>query len=262
MNGFRVVVLSVLVLNLYACTNLQTDDQKYVNKNTVSSEAALEAYTRLGLQYLRGGDTSSAKSSVQRALEIREDYAPAYNALGLIFQVEDEKGLAEQYYRKAISLDEKSAMFHNNYGAFLFSQQRYEEACKQLAIATEDPFYNSRGQAFENLGRCLNRIGKTAEAISAFERSLKTGGRRPQALVELAQLYLDANQIANAEGYYKEFSGLVDDKRVSHSAKSLWVGILIARMNNDVSTAATYALLLKNLYPASEEYKSYKESAQ
>jgi type IV pilus assembly protein PilF len=262
MNGFRFVVFSLLVSSLYACTHVQTDDQKYVNKNTVSSEAALEAYTRLGLQYLRGGDTSNAKSSVQRALDIKQDYAPAYNALGLIFQVEAEKVLAEEYYQKAISLDNESAMFHNNYGAFLFSERRYEEACKQLEIATADPFYSSRGQAFENLGRCLNRIGRTAEAITAFERSLKTGGRRPQALVELAQMYLEANQIANAEGYYKEFSGLVDDKRVNHSAKSLWVGILIARMNNDVSTAATYALLLKNLYPASEEYKSYKESAR
>ena len=257
MKGFQVTRL-VLCLTLF--TGCATSPQD--NRNDVSSDAALEAYTRLGLQYLQARDTANARASVQRALEINNDYAPAYNALGLIFQFEDETQLAEQYYKDAIRLDRDSAMFHNNYGAFLYAQKRYREACNELEKATSDPFYTGRGRAFENLGRCYNQIGENVKALDAFERSLKTGGRRPYSLVELAQLYLSVNDLAKAEGYYKEFERLVDDKRIDHSAKSLWVGIQLSRANSDTSKSVTYALLLKNLYPDSQEYQLYKESTR
>ncbi|SIT06464.1 type IV pilus biogenesis/stability protein PilW [Neptunomonas antarctica] len=257
----RVLIGGLIGLLLSGCTGLQTESEA-VNKNTVSTEGALQAYTTLGLQYLQSGDTANAKSAVQKALDIDTDYAPSYNALALIFQVEDEVVLAEKYYKKAIDLAPDLAMFHNNYGAFLFTQERYQEACVELAKATEDPFYNNRAQTFENLGRCYEQIGRSDVAIHAFERSLKTGGMRPLALVELADLYLSLGNIPKAEEYFTQFTELANSKQVNHSAKSLWVGIRLARENNKVSLAITYTLLLKNLYPESDEYKQYKESAR
>lgn len=233
-----------------------------INQSTVSSEGALQAYTTLGLQYLQTGDSVNAKSAVQKALDINPTYAPAFNALGLIFQVEGEIPLAEQYYKKAIEQEPASAMFHNNYGAFLFSEKRYQEACVELAKATEDPFYNSRSQAFENLGRCYQEVGRNDVAIHAFERSLKTGGVRPLALVELSDIYLTAGNVLKAEEYFSQFTDMVNSKRVNHSSKSLWVGIRLARENSKVSLATTYTLLLKNMYPESDEYMQYKESVR
>lgn len=261
MKKARVLVAVLMEALLSGCTGLQSETVA-INKNTVSSEGAQQAYTTLGLQYLQSGDSVNAKSAVQKALDINSEYAPSYNALGLIFQVEDEIALAEQYYKKAISLEPDSAMFHNNYGAFLFSENRYQEACVELSKATEDPFYNNRPQTFENLGRCYLKTGRTDVAIHSFERSLKTGGIRPLALVELAELYLMSQNIPKAEEYYSQFTGLINAKKINHSAKSLWVGIQLARENSKVSLATTYTLLLKNLYPESDEYKKYKESAR
>lgn len=261
MNKTRVLVAVLLVVLLSGCAGLQSESVA-INKNTVSSEAAMQSYTTLGLQYLQSGDSVNAKSAVQKALEINPDFAPAYNALALIFQREDEIALAEQYYKKAISLAPDSAMLHNNYGAFLFSEERFSEACVELAKATEDPFYNNRAQTFENLGRCYQQLGRYDVAIHSFDRSLKTGGVRPLALVELADLYLMSQNVLKAEEYFSQFTRLINAKRVNHSARSLWVGIRLARENNKVSLATTYTLLLKNLYPESDEYKKYKESAR
>lgn len=246
-------------LFLAGCTGLKTGTTSG-DKNG-SSESAMQAYTTLGLQYLQTGDTANAKIAVQRALDISDDYAPAYNALALIFQAEDEIGLAEQYYLKAIANDSDSAMLYNNYGAFLFAQERYQEACTHLAKATEDPFYNRRAQAFENLGLCYRKIGRDDVAKHAFERALRTGGTRPVTLVELADLSM-VSAPADAERYYEQFTQQVNDKRINHTARSLWVGIQLARENSKATTAATYALLLKNLYPDSKEYQQYKESAR
>lgn len=227
-----------------------------------SPTATMQAYTRLGLQYLQSGDLVNAKVAVQKALEIDADFAPAYNALGLIFQVEEEKGLAQKYYLKAIELEPDSAMFHNNYGAFLFAEERYTEACKQLAQATQDPFYSNRAQAFENLGLCYRKIDVDDAAIKAFRRSLNAGGARPESLIQLSDLYLMQGDMTLADTYYDQFVELVNQQRVEHTARSLWLGIQLARAKNKSSTAATYGLLLKNLYPKSDEYRLYKEAFQ
>jgi type IV pilus assembly protein PilF len=256
----RVGLVFLLSGLLLGCATSQ--ESTAINKKTVSSEGAIQAYTTLGLQYLQSGDTINAKVAVQKALDIDGNYAPAYNALGLIFQAEDEMTLAEQYYKKAISAEPGAAMYHNNYGAFLYANKRYRESCVELSRATEDPFYTGRAQAFENLGRCYQQLGELDAAVHAFERTIKTGGMRPFSLVELADLYLQKGDEVNADRYYSQFSELVNSKRVNHTAKSLWVAIRLARVNGKASSSATYALLLKNLFPDSDEYRQYKESAR
>lgn len=225
-------------------------------------EQAVEAYTSLGLQYLQAGNTVNAKMSLQRALAIDSGYAPAYNAMALAFQVEQEFGLAEEYFHKALAAAPDSAMVRNNFGAFLFARGRYGEACEQLELATRDPFYPQRAQAFENLGRCLVLSGQAAEAERAFRRSLAINGNRPLALVELSQLLIDRGERAEASRHFERFRELVEQQQAEHYPKSLWVGIQLARLDRNVSRAATYALLLKNMFPTSEEYRLYQESAQ
>ncbi len=225
-------------------------------------EEAVEAYTGLGVQYLQAGNTVNAKMSLQRALSIDADYAPAYNAMALVFQIEQEYGLAEEYFRKGVAADPDSAMLHNNFGAFLFARQRYQEACVQLDLASRDPFYPQRAQALENLGRCYLLIGRNADAEAAFKRSLAINGNRSVALVELSQLLLDRGDPVMAGRYFERFRQQVEQRQVEHYPKSLWVGLQLARLDHNVSRAATYALLLKNMYPNSEEYRLYQESAQ
>ncbi|TCK05589.1 type IV pilus biogenesis/stability protein PilW [Marinobacterium mangrovicola] len=259
MRQVHAVLLLLMAIMVSACSTTSSDR---FEKAGASREDALESYTSLGLQYLRAGDTAGAKSPLQRALDIDDSYAPAYNAMALVFQAERDLDIAESYFRKAIDADPESAMIHNNFGVFLFSQERYQEACTQLARATEDPFYSARAQAFENLGRCYRRTGRPDVAEHALRRALTLSQQRPLALVELSDLMLEKNQETEAAALFNRFRELVDSKRVNHFPLSLWVGIRVARYEGNANMAATYALLLKNMYPRSSEYRAYKESAQ
>lgn len=232
------------------------------NSAEVSPEKALEAYTQLGLQYLRAGDLASAKDALQRAVEIDDEYAGTYNALGLTFQIEQEYKLAEQNFRRAVSLEPETASFHNNFGAFLYAQGRYSEACTELERATEDPFYIQRAQSFENLGRCFRMIQRPDAAQHAFERTLRLSPNRPVALLELTAIHLEAGRLQEARQYFDTFSQLIDSRQVEHSAQSLWLGIQLARQGGSSTRGATFALLLKNLFPQSAEFANYKESLQ
>ncbi|KEA64871.1 Type IV pilus biogenesis protein PilF [Marinobacterium lacunae] len=258
MRKLHAVLLIWAALGVSACTT--TSDR--FNSPDSSPQAALESYTSLGLQYLRAGNTASAKGPLQRALEIDADYAPAFNALALVFQAEEDLALSESYFRKAVAADPQSAMIHNNFGAFLFSQQRYEEACQELTRATEDPFYQARAQAFENMGRCYRKIGRLDIAEHAFNRALTLSRQRPIAMIELADILLAKGDKAGAAVLFDQFREYVDAKQIDHFALSLWVGVRVARFEKNSGRAATYALLLKNMFPESAEYQLYKESAQ
>lgn len=253
MKGYLVVLISLL---LVGCAG------QAVSPSGQSSGDAANAYTQLGMQYLRGGDSANAKSAFLRATEIDSDAVQAYSGLAMVFQLEQESELAEDYFRQAISIAPDSAMLHNNYGAFLFSLERYAEACKQLARATEDPFYNRRAQAFENLGRCYLLIERSDAAEHAFKRSLKLSPKRAMAIIELSSLLLEKGEDDQAATYFEQFSQMIDAKQAQHNAKSLWLGVRIARLKNNAIDASTYGLILKNLYPDSSEYRQYKESSR
>lgn len=253
--GIKLVLSFVFVLVIAGCATQGS-------KESSGEKAAFEAYSRLGFEYLQTGDTSNAKKSFQRSLQLNSSYAEAHNGLALTFQLEGDERLAEDYFNKAIRLAPQSAMIHNNFGAFLFSKKRYQEACRQLARATEDPFYNQRAQAFENLGRCYRYLNRDDAAIHAFQRAIQVSSNRPVSLVELSDLHLNKGSYLESEKYFDRFLVLVENRRVEHYAKSLWVGIRLARHNGNSVRSATYALILKNMYPDSEEYRKYKESAR
>lgn len=255
MNGLRLTLILTLIL-LGGC------GAGNVRQSEGEAGAASTAYTRLGIEYLQAGDLQGAKKSFQKSLAIIPSDAEAFNGLALVFQLEGESELAEEYFRKATRQAPQSAMIRNNFGAFLFAGGRYDEACEELAQATQDPFYNRRAQAFENLARCYNHLDKAAAAKHAFERALQISPSRIISMIELADIELDQGRINEAESYFERFSRLVERRRVEHYAKSLWIGIRIARERGQASQAATYALLLKNLFPDSAEYKLYEESAR
>lgn len=254
--SFRLIVIICLVLLLQGCGSVATP----VSES--SPDAAQHAYTQLGVQYLQAGDTVNAKNSLQRALTIGDKYAPAHNALGLVFQAERDFELAEHYFKRAIELEPMSAVFHNNYGAFLYARQRYPEACHQFSRATEDPFYPARAQAFENMGRCYIKLGRLDVAEHALRRALDLQRDRPYSQVAMAGLLLDQGNIAEAVSWYNRFRAQVDARMAEQDSSSLWIGIRVARADRNPSLAATYALLLRNLYPESEEYRLFKESEQ
>ncbi len=251
---YHLIITVLIALLLQGCASTSSES------SDASPEAAQQAYTQLGIQYLQAGDTVNAKSSLKRALTIGERYAPAHNALGLVFQAERDFDIAESYFKRAIELEPMSAIFHNNYGAFLYARERFPEACHQFSRATEDPFYPARAQAFENLGRCYLRTGRVDVAEHALRRSLDLQRDRPFAQVAMAGLLIDQGNIPEAVRWYNRFREQVDARMAEQDANSLWVGVRVARADRNPSLAATYGLLLRNLYPDSEEYRLFKES--
>ncbi|MBD1588596.1 type IV pilus biogenesis/stability protein PilW [Pseudomonas typographi] len=212
---------------------------------------ARDAYIQLGLGYLRQGDTERAKVPLKSALDLDPRSQAANAALALVFQAEREPQLAEEYFRKSLSAGE-DARIRNNYGSFLYEQKRYPEAYEMFQKAAGDPLYPERSRVFENLGMAALQLGHRDEAQGYLEKAVGMNRQQPRALLELAEIAYARQQYVPARDYFQRFSQLSEQ-----NARSLLLGVRLAKVFDDKNTAASYGLQLKRLYPGTPEYQQY-----
>jgi type IV pilus assembly protein PilF len=223
-----------------------------------SPEKTLERRVALARKYIGKGDWENAKRNLKDAVEIDPTNAEVHEAFALVYQSTGEYELAEQSYKTAIEINGDFSRARNNYAVFLFSQQRYLEAEDQLEIVVQDTLYNARPRAFLNLGLCRLQLSDPAGAEAAFLRSLSMDRGNAIALLEVAQLRYDDDDIPAASQYFKSYRRSVRQQ----SSRALWLGIRISRKQGDLNAEGSYVLALTNLYPNSAEYQAYLRTIQ
>ncbi len=112
-----------------------------------------------GVAALERGDKSRAKVIFEQTLKNDPRNVDAHTYLGMIAAESNELNEAERHFAAAASLAPTEPSTRNNYGAILM------------------------------------RLGRTAQAQTEFEASLKFNANQPSALTNLAQIYFDRGQL-------------------------------------------------------------------
>ena len=237
-------------LVLVGCVSERANDPMQTEKGR---QEARDAYINLGVAYLQQGAPGKAKIPLKKALEIDPKSPEAHVALALVFQREMEFSLAEQHYQEALQTNAHDSRILNNYGGFLYDQKRYPEALLRFQQAAEDPMYSERARVFENLGLTELKLGHRDQARGYFNRTLHLDNQRPDALLELALLAFDDKEFGASRYCYESFLKIVQQP----TARSLLLGIHLAKVFQEPATASALAQQLKRLYSTSPEYVSY-----
>ena len=247
--SLRVTLLLVVFSLLAGCVTTGKVNPMTTGKGR---DEARKAFVQLGIGYLQEGQTERAKVPLRSALELDASDPDANAALALVFQSEGESELAEQSFRKAIAKSDGDARILNNYGSFLYEQKRYSDAYAMFQKAAGDPLYPERSRVFENIGLTALALGKRAEAEESLTKALRLNPDQPRALLELAEISYDTQQYVPARGYYERFTQLSEQ-----NARSLLLGMRLAKIFDDKDKAASFALQLRRLYPGTPEYQQY-----
>ncbi|BBH44441.1 type IV pilus biogenesis/stability protein PilW [Pseudomonas sp. KU43P] len=210
------------------------------------------AYVQLGLGYLQQGLPEQAKAPLGKALALDTRNADARAALALVFQAEGEPALAETQFKKALAARPGDTRIRNNYGSFLYAQQRFAEAEQMFRLASADSLYPERSRVYENLGLTALKLENRDQAHAYLSKALQLNQRQPRALLEMAELSYENRHYVPSRDYYDRFSQLSDQ-----SARSLLLGSRLARVFDEQGTLAELGQQLQRLYPGTPEYQQY-----
>ncbi|MBQ12991.1 MAG: type IV pilus biogenesis/stability protein PilW [Gammaproteobacteria bacterium] len=226
-----------------------------------SDEQALQDYIQLATAYYDANDMTGARRHVSSAMAIDDSNSDIYTILALILQREGDLELAEDNFQRAISLNRDNSRARNNYGVYLFGQDRFSEAYDQLERVANDTNYVGRAFAFENLGRSALRLDRMDDAESAFMRALQLDANLYVSALELSQIRFDRQNWNSARQSYQQFLTILDFYNIAHTPRSLWIGIQIERIFQNSQLVNDFSLLLSTLYQDSPEYQLYRRSS-
>lgn len=243
------LLLVIALLAMAGCTTATPSGSA-----KASASKALDQHVQLGLSYLGKGDRKMARTHLLKALEKDKRSAPAHNGMAMLFQLELENELADEHFRKAISYDKDFTAARNNYGVFLFQQERYEEAYRQFTAAGKDTAYDRRPQVFFSLGVTAERLGKTKEAEEAWIKAIALEPGYGMPYLELGEHFYNLQDYEKARGYLEYY-----DKTTRPQARSLWLDVRLSQHFGDRDRQASKGLALEKLFPGSRENQEYQE---
>lgn len=247
MTGMRLFYRLLLVAVLSGCAS--TGQQGQANNDQV-----MDNHLQLALGYIGTGERESARYHLTKASEVNRRAPGVLHAYALLYQSEGELDVAESHYRRAIAADRNFSRARLNYGVFLYSQRRFEEAYSQFETVTEDLDYELRAVAFSHLGLTALNLGRTERAAAAFRRAIQLDPVLARPYLELARLEFDAGNYPRSKQWLDQHNRLSQA-----SPTSLWLGVRLASVFGDRDTEASNALALRNLFPYSEEALAYQE---
>jgi type IV pilus assembly protein PilF len=223
--------------------------------NARGGQTPAEINVQLGVGYMQQGRTDLALEKLTRALELDPSSAQGHSVIAVLYERIGQQELAGTHYRRAIALAPQDPGIQNNYGRFLCTQNRLEEAERYFLSAVKDPHYRSPEVAYTNAGICAKRVPDLAKAEQYLRSALQVDPHYPPALVEMAEISYEQGNFLPARAYLQRYLDAAPN-----SAESLWLGIRIERKLGDRNAVASYSLLLKTHFPDSEETRWLLES--
>ena len=232
-------------------------DKPYISdtRPTINPNDVALTNLNLGIEYMRLGKFELAMEKLQYARSAKPDYAPVYDALGLLYQRLGQPQEAEQYFQQALKLDKDNPSTLNNYGQFLCSEDRMDDAEQHFLAAADNPLYRTPEIPYTNLGTCAYLHDQPEKAVDYYRKALSLNPYVGYALINMAEISCDQSDYASARDYLDRF--LVYNVQ---SPQTLWLGIRIERELGDKNKVSSYALLLRNKYPDSKEAQLLQES--
>ncbi|MES2412631.1 MAG: type IV pilus biogenesis/stability protein PilW [Pseudomonadota bacterium] len=227
---------------------------------TESDEPATRRRARLRLElasgYFEEGQTTVALDELKQALVIDPGFADAFNLRGLVYMRLNDNPMAEDSFRRALTLSPRSGDVAHNYGWFLCQQSRYRESTQMFAQAVSNPSYGGQAKSLMTQGVCQIKAGQPAEAEESFTRSYQMDAGNPLTAYNLANLLYQRGEFVRAQFYIRR----LNNSELAN-AETLWLGMKIEQRLNNREVVSQLGDQLRRRYGQSREAAAYERGA-
>ncbi len=135
-----------------------------------------EFYFSYGAAAEQAGLFDKAAELLKRSIELEPNNAQSYNYLGYMWADRNEHlDEAGDLIKKAIAIEPDKGEYIDSLGWYYFRKGDFEHALKELLHAQENVLLEEQkddATVLDHIGEAYLKLGKTAEALSAWQKSL------------------------------------------------------------------------------------------
>lgn len=248
------------VLVLSGCASNMSGGTMNSDRVTDSDEPESLKRARLRLElavaYFDKGQTTDALDHLKQSIAADPSLFEAYNLRGLIYMRLNDVPLAEESFRRALTINPKAASVQHNYGWLLCQQARFTESAQLFNSALSNPSYGDRAKTWMAQGLCQVRAGQLSDAESSLLRSYELDAGNPITAYNLSLLLYQRNEFVRAQFYVRR----LNNSELAN-AESLWLGIKVERRMENRDALAQLGAQLKKRFPQSREYSAFERGA-
>ena len=257
------LMLALVMAGLSATTGCAYQSETAVKTSdiqTTSDEPESRRRARIRLElavgYYNNGQTTIALDEIKQSIGVDPTLFESHNLRGLIYMRLNDVPLAEESFKKALSLNPKAATVQHNYGWMLCKQGRMAEADKMFLAALDNPLYNDRAKTFMTQGLCQFETGQRKSAETSLLRSYEIDPSNPIVAYHLAMIFFQNNEFPRAQSYVRRLNN-----GELANAESLWLGMKIERGLDNRDAVAQLGAQLKKRFPNAKETISFERGA-
>ncbi|MEP6783629.1 MAG: protein kinase [Acidobacteriota bacterium] len=228
----------------------ETNDKSWADRAVASTRTAIDLEPdRPSVRYVaaltafRGGNDATAKTELERALELQPTYEDAMRLYGtvLMHQGEIERGLAE--FNKVMAIRPNAVAVYMDLGVALYGASRFEEALKAFDKAIE--LSPGSALALIQAGASAQQLGDNKRALTYYEQA--------NAIQPRAETFSNIGTIQYGLGDYAKAAGAYEGSlliRPTSAVTNRNLGDAYARLGRKADARRIY---LKAVEQAEEE---------
>jgi type IV pilus assembly protein PilF len=203
---------------------------------TSSDDSAVRKRARIRLElataYFGQGQYTTALDELKQVIQIDGGLSEAYELRGLIYDALNERGLAEDSFKRAMAMDARNASALHNYGWYLCRNQQYAQADALFARAVELPVSILTAKSLLARGVCQLQAGAPEDAEKSLVRAYELEPGNPAVAYNMALVLYRKGDYERARFHVRRVNNVSERA----NAESLWLGIRIEnKLGNGVA---------------------------
>jgi len=172
---------------------------------------------RIGEAHYNSGQYTAALKSLLEAHETIPNDPYLHNSLGLVYLAKERYDLAENSFKKSLSLKSDYIHAKNNLGAVYLKQKKWNLAIQCFEEVSENLLYATPERSFTNLGWAYFNQKMYGKAKIYFNKSLEIKPDFLNAVHGLASIYIETGYLAQAIDFLHQALKKNPDAAILHS---------------------------------------------